>query len=420
MTPLGSIVFAAASASVGSLFAAADAAVTSLQDTRIEVLAKTERGFSRLYTKRQTILARWLAGRVTAIGLSAVVFDDAVEQIWHVSMPLVPAAATVLLYGMLAEILGSFAQRRPEATARRALAWLWPLEWVVAVLAVPLSWLGSFVTARVEEERVLDPVSAEAELEMAVSGLQEAGTMGEEPAAMIRNVLEFQERTAKEVMIPRRLMSSIEMEMPLRDVVALVAKDGHSRYPVYRETLDNVVGLLYVKDLFDVVSARKLETISLSSILRKPVLFVSATQPVLSVLREMRGRRLHLAVVADEFGGTAGMVTLEDIIEEIVGDIRDEYDTEAEAPIQDLGDGRFVANAAIPLADLEGHLGRALPTDGSYESLGGLVVDRAGRVPEVGAVIEIGDLTLTVREADEARITKVEIKLRPLSVDAAS
>jgi len=412
-------VFAAATASVGSLFAAADAAATSLPDTRIEVLAKTERGFARLHRARQTILARWLAGRVTAIGLSAVVFDDAIEKIWGASVPLVPAAATVLLYGMLTEILGSIARRRPEATARRALSWLWPLEWLVAVLAVPLSWLGSFVTARVEEERVLDPESAEAELEMAVSGLQEAGTMAEEPAEMIRNVLEFQERTAKELMIPRRLMSALELDTPLREVLSFVAKDGHSRYPVYRETLDNIVGLLYVKDLFDLVNAAKVEKVTLASLLRKPVLFVAATQPVLSVLREMRARRLHFAVVADEFGGTAGMVTLEDIIEEIVGDIRDEYDTEADAPIQDLGEGRYVANAAIPLADLEGHLGRSLPTDGTYESLGGLLVDRAGRVPEVGAVVELGNLTLTVREADEARITKVEIRVSPRPEDAA-
>lgn len=413
MNPTASIALAATTAIVGSLFAAADAAVTSISDPRLDVLAQTERPFARYAKERTTVLARWLVGRVSAIGLSAVVFDDAFEHLFDLSMPLAPAAATVLVYATFAEVLASIARQRPEATARRFLVWLWPLEMVVAAIAMPLSLLGRFVTSQVDEERVHDPVSAEAELENAVTGLEESGTIAEEPAAMIRNVLEFQEQTAKEVMVPRRLMAGIEMKTPLSEVIELVAKDGHSRYPVYRETLDNVVGLLYVKDLFDVVRTKKVETLALSALLRKPVLFVAASQPILTVLREMRSKRLHLAVVADEYGGTAGMVTLEDIIEEIVGDIRDEYDVEADAPIQSLGEGRYLANASIPLADLADHIGNPLPTEGTYESLGGLLVDRAGRVPEVGEVVRIGDLRLTVREADETRVTKVEITLEP-------
>ncbi|MFO0637745.1 MAG: hemolysin family protein [Polyangiaceae bacterium] len=411
MNPTASIALAATTAIVGSLFAAADAAVTSISDPRLDVLAQTERPFARYEKGRTTVLARWLVGRVSSIGLSAVMFDDAFEHLFDLSMPLAPAAATVLVYATFAEVLGSIARQRPEATARRFLVWLWPLEMVVAVIAMPLSLLGRFVTSQVDEERVHDPVSAEAELENAVTGLEESGTIAEEPAAMIRNVLEFQEQTAKEVMVPRRLMAGIELKTPLSEVIELVAKDGHSRYPVYRETLDNVVGLLYVKDLFDVVRTKKVETLALSALLRKPVLFVAASQPILTVLREMRSKRLHLAVVADEYGGTAGMVTLEDIIEEIVGDIRDEYDVEADAPIQSLGEGRYLANASIPLADLADHIGNPLPTEGTYESLGGLLVDRAGRVPEVGEVVRIGDLRLTVREADETRVTKVEIAL---------
>ena len=188
-----------------------------------------------------------------------------------------------------------------------------------------------------------------------------------------------------------------------------VIKDGHSRYPVFRDSLDNVVGLLYVKDLFDVVRQQKLAVMKLDELVRKPVLFVTETQGALSVLREMRGRRLHLAIVTDEFGGTGGIVTLEDIIEEIVGDIRDEYDTEEVAPIQKLAEGRYVADAAIPIADLELHLGKKLPEDGDFESLGGLIVHRAGRVPEVGATVTLDGYKLIVREADETRVVKVEI-----------
>ena len=121
----------------------------------------------------------------------------------------------------------------------------------------------------------------------------------------------------------------------------------------------------------------------------------------------MRSRRLHMAVVSDEFGGPAGLITIEDIIEEIVGDIRDEKDREA--PIQSMGDGRMVADASVSIAELEEALGKHLPDDGEFESLGGLIVSRAGRVPEVGATVRVDGLKLIVREADEKRVVKVEI-----------
>jgi CBS domain containing-hemolysin-like protein len=226
---------------------------------------------------------------------------------------------------------------------------------------------------------------------------------------MIRNVLDFKNLTAKEVMVPRRRVSAIAATTTLTEVLEQVIKDGHSRYPVFRESLDNVIGLLYVKDLFDIVRQQKLAEMNLEEIVRRPVLFCTETQGAISVLREMRGRRLHLAIVTDEFGGTSGIVTLEDIIEEIVGDIRDEYDTEEVAPIQKLAEGRYVADAAIPIGDLEMHLGKKLPEDGDFESLGGLIVHRAGRVPEVGATVNLDGYKLIVREADETRVVKVEI-----------
>ena len=248
------------------------------------------------------------------------------------------------------------------------------------------------------------------EVEWVVAQGEKAGALEKEPAAMIRNVLDFKHLTAREVMVPRRRISSIHVAMPLDAVLEHVIKDGHSRYPVYRETPDNMVGLLYVKDLFDGGREGKLGEKSLEDLIRKPVLFVTEGQGALSVLREMRQRRLHLAIVTDEFGGTGGLVTLEDIIEEIVGDIRDEYDTD-EVHFQKLGDGRYVADAAIPIADLEKHLGKRLPEadDGEFESLGGLVVHRVGRVPEVGATVQLDGYKLIVREANETHVMKVEI-----------
>jgi CBS domain containing-hemolysin-like protein len=276
-------------------------------------------------------------------------------------------------------------------------------------LAEPLAKLGRAFGRRFAPRRPVDARFTETEVEWVVTQGEKSGTLANEPAEMIRNVLEFKELTAREVMVPRRRISGIDVSTPLEHVVSIVATEGHSRYPVYRETLDNIVGLLYAKDLFAIMKEKKVGSTKLNDITRAPVLFVVETQPILSILREMRARRLHMAIVSDEYGGTSGVITMEDVIEEIVGEIQDEYDTDADMQIQDIGDGRMVADAAVALTDLAARLGIELPVNGEFESLGGLIVHRAGRVPEVGATVTLDGLKFIVREADETRVVKVEI-----------
>jgi CBS domain containing-hemolysin-like protein len=407
--PLGTIVLAILAAALGSLFASADAALTALPEARLQALVEAkDAGFVRYDNDRLRLLSRWLVARVLAISLAAVVLADAFRDLMRPSLSaLFAVIISVVAYATFAEVLGTIARRRPEAVGRYALRFLKPVELILLPLAEPLALLGRFVGRKVPESS--DARLTETEVEWIVAQGEKAGALEKEPATMIRNVLDFKNLTAREVMVPRRRVSAIQVTMQLDQVLEHVIKDGHSRYPVFRESLDNVVGLLYVKDLFDVVRQGKLAEMKLDELVRKPVLFVTETQGALSVLREMRGRRLHLAIVSDEFGGTGGIVTLEDIIEEIVGDIRDEYDTEEVAPIQKLAEGRYVADAAIPIADLELHLGKKLPEDGDFESLGGLIVHRAGRVPEVGATVILDGYKLIVREADETRVVKVEI-----------
>jgi CBS domain containing-hemolysin-like protein len=410
--PFGPIVWAIVAAAIGSLFAAADAALTSLPEARLQALVEAkDPGFVRYASDRLRLLSRWLVGRVLAISLAAVVLADTFHEALGPGLSaLLAVIVSVVVYATFAEVLSTTARRRPEQVGRLALRFLKVFELIVLPLGEPLALLGRFVGQRVPEVSTSgDARLTETEVEWIVAKGEKAGALEKEPATMIRNVLDFKHLTAREVMVPRRHISAISVTTPLDQVLEHVIKDGHSRYPVYRNTLDNVVGLLYVKDLFDVVRKGKLEQMTLEELARKPVLFVTETQGALSVLREMRGRRLHLAIVTDEFGGTGGLVTLEDIIEEIVGDIRDEYDTEEVQPIQKLAEGRYVADAAIPLVELETHLGRKLPEDGDFESLGGLIVHRAGRVPEVGATVSLEGYDLIVREADETRVVKVEI-----------
>jgi CBS domain containing-hemolysin-like protein len=410
--PLGPVAVALAAAVIGSLFASADAALMSLPEARLQLLVdKGESAFARYAADRLSVLSRWLVARVIALSIAAILLARSMdEELGPVLASVAAVASAVLVYATCAEILGTIARRRPEEVGRIGLRLLKPLEWAVIPVAAPLAVLGRLVGERVPESlTAADARLTETEVEWLVDQGEKAGALEKEPATMIRNVLDFKNLTAKEVMIPRRRVSSVEASTPLSDVLEHVRKDGHSRYPVYRESLDNVVGLLYVKDLFDVVGAGKIAETKLDELTRKPVLFLAETQSALSVLREMRSKRLHLAIVSDEFGGTGGIVTLEDIIEEIVGEIRDEYDTEDVTQITQLAEGRFVADAAIPLGDLEVHLGQKLPEDEAFESLGGLIVHRAGRVPEVGAMVSLDGYDLIVREADETRVVKVEI-----------
>jgi putative hemolysin len=404
---------AVSAAAVGSLFAAADAALSSLPEARLQLLIDggSEPGFARYSRDRLGILSRWLVARVIALSIASILLARGIEKDFGLlTSSIIAVVAAVIAYATCAEILGTIARRRPEEVGRVALRFLRPLELVVLPVAAPLAVLGRWIGRIVPESlTAADARLTHTEVEWLVDQGEKAGAIDKEPATMIRNVLDFKNLTAKEVMIPRRRVSSLAASMLLSDVLEHVRKDGHSRYPVYRESLDNVVGLLYVKDLFDVVGAGKLAETKLEDLIRKPVLFLAETQSALSVLREMRSKRLHLAIVSDEFGGTGGIVTLEDIIEEIVGEIRDEYDTEEVSQIQKLAEGRFVADAAIPLGDLEIHLGRKLPENGAFESLGGLIIHRAGRVPEVGATVSLAGYDLIVREADETRVVKVEI-----------
>ncbi|HEX9298395.1 MAG TPA: hemolysin family protein [Polyangiaceae bacterium] len=408
-------------AMIGSVFAAMDAALASLNPARLSTLHAESTGLSKASLGHYLIHpttrhSQWLVGRVVCMSLAAVLVANAVARfVPHWALVPLGALGALVTYGPLAEIGITLGRSRADYLASRVLPFLRPLEWILWPFAAPLSVLGRRATQWLGPEAPRDARHTETEVEWVVTEGQKDGSLGQEPADMIRNVLELKDLVARDVMVPRTRVCAIEVETPLPDVLKIVASEGHSRYPVYRDQVDNIVGLLYAKDLFRLVKDDKMQATRLGDLVRAPVNFVPEMQGVSSVLREMRARRLHMAVVIDEFGGVSGIVTLEDILEVIVGEIRDEYDTE-EAPIQDLGDGRLLADAAVSVHDLAAYLGAEIPDSGDYESLGGLLIHQAGKVPSVGTHIEAFHLSFVVRDADEKRIAKVEIiRPRPLS-----
>lgn len=355
--------------------------------------------------------ARWLVIRALGISLTALVISIHLPPFkgW---MPAVAALGALVVYGIPTEIGRVLATRNPERAAPVLLQLVTPIELLFSPIAWPIVLIGRLFEHNKDEARPTPaPGLVESEVEMLVNEGELSGELGHEQSEMIRNVLDFGDITAGQLMVPRTQVHAIEIDTPIAEVLTLIAESEHSRYPVYRENIDNVVGVLHSKDLLPPLARGDLEKIGLHILVRQPVVFVPESQAADSVLREMRAGKQHLAVVLDEFGGTSGILTLENLLEQIVGDIRDEHDVE-EPPIADLGDGKLLVDASVSIADLSRYLGAELPTDGDYHTLAGFVVAELGTVPEVGVRLSAFDLDFEVKEADERRVLKVEITRR--------
>lgn len=247
---------------------------------------------------------------------------------------------------------------------------------------------------------------------------QAEGRLDESEREMIEGVVSFRTTSVERIMTPRTDIEAIELTEDLESVLAQVEEIGHSRIPVYRESLDDIVGILYVKDLLAWLGAqRKAEPFHLERVVRR-ALFVPEQKAVRELLAELVTNKVHLAMVADEYGGTSGLVTIEDIIEEVFGDIRDEYDEEEdEEPTLalDLTARTAHAEAAMRVDEANDELeslGIEIPESDEYDTLGGFVITRLGRIPETGEALEIEGATLRITESSPTRVVRITIEAR--------
>jgi len=248
----------------------------------------------------------------------------------------------------------------------------------------------------------------EAEIQEVMDAGEEEGLINEEENAMIRSILALGDSMVREIMLPRMEMACVSIEDEVSQVVEAIIACGHSRLPVYEGTIDNIIGLIYAKDLLKYWGEPD-SAIELRKLIRAPF-FVPETKNLEELLHDFKKRRVHMAVVIDEYGGTAGLVTIEDLLEQIVGDIQDEYDLETERFFVEP-DGSIVADGRLPIEDLEEHFGIVVERD-KFETVGGLIFHLTGRIPSAGEVIESDSLVLTVLEADERRIAQVRVVRR--------
>ena len=413
--PLAAVLGVGACIVVGGLFAACDAAVTSLPEARLRALVENApkgsvEELQRVRESPTTVLARFLVGRSVCLVLAAVILTRSLMPIWPTWGTTLAAALVVVLYTTVAEVATSLARGRSTEVTGALLRIVRPFELAIVPLAAPLAALGNFVTALDRRHRTeSDPAEsgriAEAEVEFLIEKGQKDGVLSH--GDLLQKAVEFKDVVVSSVMVPRTKMVALEIGTPLLRVLEMISAEGHSRMPVYAGKIDEIVGLLYVKDLFRFDREGKLASTSLEALVRRPVLFVQENQEVDEILKEMRSQRLHMAIVVDEFGGTSGLVTLEDILELLVGEIRDELDDDE--PMQELGNGRLLVDASVSVEEVAARIGVQLPQHDGFVSIGGLVMEQLGKVPTTGTVIQIGAVDFVVRDADERRVRRIEV-----------
>lgn len=254
------------------------------------------------------------------------------------------------------------------------------------------------------------PFVTEEEIKSIVAMGEEEGVIEEEEKDMIQSIFEFGDTIVREVMVPRTDVRGLDKEVGTEEALKAIEETGHSRIPLFEESLDNIVGMLYAKDLLLAIGGngrRKVKPLELA----RRVHFVPETKRVSQLLREMRNEKIHIAIVVDEYGGTAGLVTIEDLLEEIVGDIFDEYDR-AEPTIEHISEEKVRVNATLSLDEFNEHLGTEL-ADPGVDSIGGFMTDLAGHIPSIGETVEYENLRLTAEKVGKRRLAKILVEKLP-------
>ncbi|MGZ6372040.1 MAG: hemolysin family protein [Candidatus Limnocylindria bacterium] len=432
---------------VGGFFAASEIALITVKRHRLNQLvgegSRAARVAQRLTEDPSRFLATiqialtflgFMASAVGAVALSGSLagivrlipfqpIQDAAREISFVLVTMLIALASIIFGELVPKTLAlSFADRFAIFVAR-------PIGWFDRILR-PVVWFvqtvsNVLVRALGGRDRPKAGYLSTEELKMLVETGSEQGGIEEDEKEMIHGVIELAETKVHQVMVPRIGIRAVEVHDPIDEVLDMIVRAGHSRVPVYEDSLDNIVGILYAKDLLPFLrpGAAPSSEIDIRALAR-PAAYVPETKPVDELLHEMRADKRHIAIVVDEYGGTAGLITMEDVVEEIVGEIQDEYDSE-EPLVESLeGDDDKIAfrvDGRVSMDDLRDlfELSDSEEEDeDEYDTVGGFIVHCVGRIPLPGAVVPFRDVTLTVETAEPRRIGKV-IATRPREPESA-
>lgn len=415
---------------LNGFFVAAEFAIVKVRGSQIEIKAKTGSKVANIAKHMTSHLDGYLAATQLGITLASLglgwvgesVMSNLMLNIFQfLSLPITVSLATTLghvfaftIITILHIVFGELAPKtlaiqRPVATT---MAIALPLQFFYVVFRPFIYVLNGFANIilkllGVNTTNAHEAIHSSEELQYLLDQGKESGALDKAEHELIKNVFDFNERVVKNIMVPRTKISAIELGSSQDELLDTIISEGYSRIPVYDETIDRIVGIVHAKDILSLIV--KHGKFNLQDILRKP-LFVPESKKINDLMAELKLKRIQIAIVLDEFGGTAGMVTLEDIVEELVGDIQDEYDEEK--PLVDkVSDREFIVTASATVYDVNEFLPHDLPEDEDYDTVVGLLSEIFGKIPEVGETKEFNGYTFTILKKVDQNIESVKLEL---------
>ncbi|MEB0262148.1 MULTISPECIES: hemolysin family protein [unclassified Mucilaginibacter] len=414
---------------LNGFFVAAEFAIVRVRGSQIELKAKSGSGVAKvargiLHNLDGYLAATQLGITIASLGLGVVgegvVTNIVLRAFLGMGITLTPGfitASHVLSFVAITVLHIVFGELAPKSLAiqksvRTTLAVSLPLRFFFVVFR-PFIWLlNGFANFILKLFGINTLEGGEAhhsseELQFLLDQGKETGALDSNEHELIQNVFDFNERVVKNIMVPRTKISGIELDTSKEVLLEILITEGYSRMPVFDEVIDKIVGIVHAKDILPLLARG--EQIVLKDIIRKPY-FIPETKKINDLMAELQQKRIQIAIVSDEFGGTAGMVTLEDIVEELVGEIQDEFDEEKPI-VEKLNDREFVVNALAPIYDVNEHLPHDLPEDGDFDTVSGWLGHIFGKIPDVGEQKESNGYNITVLKKSDQNIESVKLEL---------
>lgn len=415
---------------LNGFFVAAEFAIVKVRASQIEIKAKSGSRSTKIAKYITQHLDGYLAATqlgitLASLGLGWVGEEVMTELVNHlfvflnidISTSLASTMGLIIAFMIITVLHIVFGELAPKSLAIQrpvvtTMGVAIPLHFFYLVFR-PLIWVLNGFANLILRAIGINPISgheahhSSEELQYLLDQGKETGVIDRNEHELIKNVFDFNERVVKNIMVPRTKISGIELTTPHSELLDIIIKEGYSRIPVYDETIDKIVGIVQTKDILPLLVSNK--TLILKDIIRNPY-FIPETKKINDLLSELQQKRIQIAIVLDEFGGTAGMVTLEDIVEELVGEIQDEYDEEKPI-VEKISEFEFVVNAVASIYDVNEYLPHDLPEDGDYDTISGLVSHLFGKIPEVGELKDFYGYTFTVLKKAEQNIELVKMEL---------
>lgn len=403
---------------LSAFFSGSETALTAIGTWKVRELRESGGAAGNAFAVLESNPTRFISTILIANNVVNIAFTALVTQATlhltvargggeSLAVGLATAISTILLL-VVGEITPkSIAVHHPVAISRFVIRPVYFLSTVVYPLGIAFAWLTGQVLRLLRLQPTSGTLMSQDELRMMLLTAEESGAIESQEQEMIRGVIELEETVVREVMTPRVDVVAVSADASLADLQALVTEHGYSRLPVYGENIDDIEGVVYARDLLPYLGLTQAVTSTRVADIMTPAQYVPETLSVLSLLRDMRIRKNHIAVVVDEFGGTAGVITLEDIIEEITGEIYDETDEDEVEEIVDLGDGTYRLQGSAHIEHVADALTISFDDDGDFDTVAGFLISELDRIPQPGESVHFQGVRFTIENGDERRVQTV-------------